>query len=133
MVCHNIREIIMSVKTHCRCDLPLRSSLIRVNSFIKDLNLFFKEVGFCLPCKIKQWAFVRWDIVQWAFVLVGFCPSGPLSVPHIDKGSLYFYICQSLSTYIHIPGMFADMSRDMRFRAMSKGSDQPAHDCTGLE
>ena len=75
-------EMIMSVKTHCSCDLPWRSSLIRVNSFIKDLNLFFsKEVGFCPPCQIKQWAFVQWDIVQWAFVLVGFCPSGLLSVP----------------------------------------------------
>ena len=65
-----------------RCDLFWRSSLIRVNSFIKDLNLFFfKEVGFCPPCQIKQWAFVQWDIVQWDFVLVGFCPSGLLSVP----------------------------------------------------
>ena len=71
----------MSVKTHCGCDLPQRSSLIRVNSFIKDLIFFFKEVGFCPPCQIKQWAFVQWDIVQWAFVLVGFCPSGLLSVP----------------------------------------------------
>ena len=53
-----------------------------VNIFIKDLNLFsFKEVGFCPPCQIKQWAFVQWDIVQWAIVLVGFCPSGLLSVP----------------------------------------------------
>ena len=44
---------------------PELSSLIRVNSFIKDLNLFFifKEVGFCPPCQIKQWAFVQWDIV----------------------------------------------------------------------
>ena len=65
----------MSVKTNCRCDLPITSSLIRANSFIKDLNLiFFKEVGFCPPFQIKQWAFVQWDIAQWAFVLVGFCP-----------------------------------------------------------
>ena len=48
-----------------------------VNRYIKDFNLFFfQEVGFCQPCQIKQWAFV-----QWAFVLVGFCPSGLLSVP----------------------------------------------------
>ena len=38
-------------------------------------------MGFCPPCQIEQWAFVQWDIVQWAFVLVGFCPSGLLSVP----------------------------------------------------
>ena len=50
--------------------------------FYKRLNLFFsKEVVFCPPCQIKQWAFVQWDIVKWAFVLVGFCPSGLLSVP----------------------------------------------------
>ena len=85
---HTGEIIIMSVKTHCR------SSLIRANIFIKDLNLFFskkkqsdqgehflKDVGFCPPCQIKQWAFVQWDIVQWAIVLVGFCPSGLLSVP----------------------------------------------------
>ena len=59
----------------CRCEIPWKSSLIKVNRFIKDLNLFFvKEVGFCPPCQIKQWAFVQWDIVKWAFVLVGFCP-----------------------------------------------------------
>ena len=36
-----------------------------------------------------QWAFVQWDIVQWAFVLVGFCPSGLLSVPR-ESWLLYF-------------------------------------------
>ena len=86
----------MSVKTHCRCDLPGRSSLIRVNSFIKDLNLFYsKKVGFCPPCQFKQWAFVQWDIVQWAFVLVGFCPSGLLSVP-------LFLLLNDLFTFINI-------------------------------
>ena len=64
---------------------PEWSSLIRVNSFIEDLNLYFfpKKWAFCPPCQIKQWAFVQWDIVQWAFVLVGFCPSGLLSVPQL--------------------------------------------------
>ena len=45
-------------------------------------------MGFCPPCQIKQWAFVQWDIVQWAFVLVGFCPSGLLSVPRLSGGDL---------------------------------------------
>ena len=76
-------EIIMSVKTPCRCDITWRSSLIRVKQFYKRLKPIFKkkknEVGFCPPCQIEQWAFVQWDIVQWAFVLmafvaVGFCP-----------------------------------------------------------
>ena len=55
----------------------------RGKQFYKKLKpiFFSKEVGFCPPCQIKQWAFVQWDIVQWAFVLVGFCPSGLLSVP----------------------------------------------------
>ena len=52
-------------------------------------------MGFCPPCQIKQWAFVQWafvqwDIVQWAFVLVGFCPSGLLSVPPTIVGILTF-------------------------------------------
>ena len=52
--------------------------------FYKRLKpIFFKEVGFCPPCQIKQWACVQRDIVQWAFVLVAFCPSGLLSVPRI--------------------------------------------------
>ena len=42
-------------------------------------------MGFCPPCQIKQWAFVQWAIVQWAFVLVGFCPSGLLSVPRNNR------------------------------------------------
>ena len=68
--------------------------MIRVNSFIKDLNPFLKKVGFCPPCQIKQWAFVQWDIVQWAFVLVGFCPSGLLSVPRgqTDRQSYFAFI-----------------------------------------
>ena len=71
----------MSVKTHCRCEYPEWSSLIRVNSFIKDLNLFFFQrsgllstlpnlavgfcpvgycpVGFCPSGRLSQWAFVR--------------------------------------------------------------------------
>ena len=46
-------------------------------------------MGFCPPCQIKPWAFVQWDIVQWAFVLVGFCPSGLLSVPRVLQTSCY--------------------------------------------
>ena len=49
----------------------------------KTKPIFFskKWANFCPPCQIKQWAFVQWDIVQWAIVLVGYCPSGLLSVP----------------------------------------------------
>ena len=45
-------------------------------------------MGFCPPCQIKQWDFVQWDIVQWAFVLVGFCPSGFLSIPNYQCMSI---------------------------------------------
>ena len=41
-------------------------------------------MGFCPPCQFKQW-----DIVQWAFVLVGFCPSGLLSVPPSSGSTVY--------------------------------------------
>ena len=61
--------------------------------FYKRLKpIFSKEVGFCPPCQNKQWAFVQWDIVQWAFVLVGFCPSGLLSVPRRDYMAKYYNI-----------------------------------------
>ena len=55
---------------------------IYLSVFSRLKPFFFLRVGFCPPCQIKQWAFVQSDIVQWAFVLVGFCPSGLLSVPH---------------------------------------------------
>ena len=31
-------------------------------------------LGFCPPCLILQWAIVKWDDVQWAIVIVGYCP-----------------------------------------------------------
>ena len=94
---------------------PEWSSLIKVNSFIKRLKpIFSKEVGFCPPCQIKQWAFVQWDIVQWAFVLVGFCPSGLLSVPpfydlsYIQTASKYYQQPSLvIFTYLLTPGRVA--------------------------
>ena len=81
----------MSVKTHCRCEYPEWSSLIRVNSFIKDLNLFFFQrsgllstlpnlavgfcpvgycpVGFCPSGLLSQWAFVRSPTVVKHFAI----------------------------------------------------------------
>ena len=59
-------------------------------------------MGFCPPCQVKQWAFVQWDIVQWAFVLVGFCPSGLLSVPQpglYSSDQLYF-TCQYPENFV---------------------------------
>ena len=51
-----------------------------------------------------QWAFVQWDIVQWAFVLVGFCPSGLLSVPQVTdlcrRGILLFHYIGDASRVI---------------------------------
>ena len=49
---------------------------------VGKVKLFFEGVGFCPPCQKWQWVFVLWAFVQWVFVLVGFCPSGFLSVPH---------------------------------------------------
>ena len=62
-------EIIMSVKIHCRCDLPGRSSLIRVNSFIKYFNLIFS----------KKWAFVHPAKLSSGLLSSGILSSGLLS------------------------------------------------------
>ena len=37
---------------------------------------------------VSMWAIVQWDIVQWAIVLVGYCPSGLLSVPQVVQSKL---------------------------------------------
>ena len=59
----------MSVKTHYRCDYPEWSSLIRVNSLIKDLNLFFP----------KKWAFVHPAKLSSGLLSSGILSSGLLS------------------------------------------------------
>ena len=43
-------------------------------SLVSAYKWAFVLVGFCPSGLLSQWAFV-----QWAFVLVGFCPSGLLS------------------------------------------------------
>ena len=53
-----------------------------ISSNLSLLNAYkwaFVLVGFCPSGLLSQWAFV-----QWAFVLVGFCPSGLLSYT-LDK------------------------------------------------
>ena len=67
-------EIIMSViDTHCRCDIPWIEQSDQGYQFYKRLKPIFST----------KWAFVQWDIV-----LVGFCPSGLLSVPQRKQGPL---------------------------------------------
>ena len=85
------------MKTHCRCDLPTRSSLIRVNSFIIEFNLFI----------LKKWLFVHpaifssgllympcakgprhTDIRTDNRLAVGFCPVGLCPVRFCPSGLL---------------------------------------------
>ena len=59
----------MSVKHTAGVTYPEWSSLIRVNSFIKDLNLFFP----------KKWAFVHPSKLSCGLLSSGILSSGHLS------------------------------------------------------
>ena len=68
---------------------PPPSRDLSISSNISLLNAYkwaFVLVGFC-PSGLLSW----WAFVQWAFVLVGFCPSGLLSYTHAHRCCLSGY------------------------------------------
>ena len=87
-------EIVMSVKIHCRCDLPWRSSLIQVNSFIIDFNLFFLRSGFLSTLPNLAVGFC-----PVGYCPEGFCPSGLLSQWAFVRSPVWFAFLETESVW----------------------------------